>query len=131
MKTKIKSVFANIALMAITIALAIVLGSQAPQLYKKWQGNSRSGDFTLHVVNQPYRLTLYGTSTCPHCAKAREYLKAAGISFNDRIVDKSNAARDMFSKLNENSVPVLVSKNRLIIGFNENEYDELAKVSRD
>ncbi len=129
MKASIKSTLTNIMLMAVTIAAAIAIGSQAPQLYQKWKGHSRSGDFAVHVANQPHRLTLYGTSTCQYCAKARAYLIHAGIPFNDRIVDKSIEARDLFSKLNESGVPVLISDKKLVIGFIENEYSELAAAS--
>ncbi|UUZ52643.1 hypothetical protein LP419_25495 [Massilia sp. H-1] len=62
--------FGNPLLMAATIVAAIALGSQAPRLVREWRGHARSGDFRAHVAGQPARLTLYGTSTCPHCASA-------------------------------------------------------------
>lgn len=122
MNAKLKAALFNTALMALTIAAAIALGSQAPRLYHAWQGNSKSGNFSEHVANQPQRLTLYGTSTCPYCAKARAYLVKAGVPFNDRILENSKDAEAMFEKLEQRSVPVLVSATRLTVGFDEKEY---------
>lgn len=121
----------NVALMAVTITVAVVLGTNAPQLYQKWKGNGRAGDYAEHVANQPQQLTLYGTTTCEYCGKAREHLRSAGIPFNDRIVDKSKEASDLFAKLNESSVPVLVSKRQLLVGFNSDEYEKFLLVSVD
>lgn len=129
MNAKFKSAIINTVLMAVTIAAAIAIGSQAPKLYQKWQGHGRSGDFSEHVANQPQRLTLYGTSTCQYCAQARAFLTKAGIPFNDMVVDKSKRANDLFAKLNERAVPVLVSDKKLIVGFAESEYGELAKAT--
>ncbi|MES2318541.1 MAG: glutaredoxin family protein [Pseudomonadota bacterium] len=130
MNAKIKSAIINIALMAITIAAAIAIGSQAPKLYQQWKGHGRTGDFSVHVANQPERLTLYGTTTCQYCAMARAYLKKEGIPFNDRVVDTSKEANALFAQLNEGGVPVLVSEKKLISGFAEKEYGELAKAIR-
>lgn len=115
--------------MAVTIAAAVAIGTQAPKLYMKWQGNSKTGDFSEHVANQPQRLTLYGTTTCTYCAKARAHLIKAGIPFNDRIIDRSKEASDMFDKLKEGGVPVLVSAQKLVIGFDESDYNSMAAAS--
>lgn len=129
MKASIKNALKNIVLMAVTIAAAIAIGSQAPKLILKWKDAGKTGNYAEHMLNQPQRLTLYGTSTCQYCAKARAYLTKAGIPFNDRIVDQSKEANALYAKLHENSVPVLVSEKKLIVGFNEDEYRELVKTS--
>lgn len=125
MNAKLKSALVNIALTVATIAAAVAVGTQAPRLYHAWKGNTRSGNFAEHVANQPQRLTLYGTTTCPYCAKARDYLNSAGIPFNDRMIDKSKEAEMLYAKLEENAVPVLVSDNKLIVGFHEKDYAAL------
>lgn len=130
MHAKLKSGLVNAALMTMTIAAAIAVGSVAPKLYQQWQGNSRSGNFSEHLANQPQRLTLYGTTSCPYCAKARAFLTKANIPFNDRIVDVSKDAEALYTKLNMNSVPVLVSENKLIVGFNEKDYAALAGTTK-
>lgn len=113
--------------MAATAAAAATIGSQLPQLYNKWRGPFKNGDFSAHIAKLPHRLTLYGTSTCPHCLSARAYLKQSGIAFNDLVVDQSKFAEAGFRQLNENGVPILVSKHRLVVGFQTQAYDELIK----
>lgn len=117
----------NIVLMAVTAAAAVAIGSQLPHLYKKWRGPFKSGDFSAHIAKQPYRLTLYGTTTCPHCESARAYLKKSGVAFNDQVLDTSKEAAANFNMLNEKAVPVLVSKHKLVVGFKALEYDQLIK----
>jgi len=126
MTTTIKRFLINAVLMAVTIAAAIALGSQAPKLLQAWRGNGHHGNYSQHVANQPQRLTLYGTTTCPYCAKARAYLTGAGIAFNERMVDTSKEAEAMYATLHENSVPVLISEKKYIVGFNEKDYAALA-----
>ncbi|MES2212698.1 MAG: glutaredoxin domain-containing protein [Pseudomonadota bacterium] len=125
MKTSIKKFIINTLLMAATAGVAVAIGSQLPQLYKKWQGPFKNGDFSAHIKNQNQSLTLYGTTTCPHCESARAYLKKNGIAYNDQILDKSKEAEANFKLLNEKSVPVIVSAHKLLVGFNEQEYDKL------
>jgi glutaredoxin 3 len=129
MNQKIKTWTLNIVLTTVTAALAIVIGSQLPILVKKWQGPFKNGDYTTHVAQLPYKLTLYGTTTCSHCISARAFLKQAGIPFNDQIVDQSKTAETAYKQLNEKAVPILVSETKLIVGFNEDLYSELGKIS--
>nr|WP_295785339.1 glutaredoxin domain-containing protein [Rhodoferax sp.] len=127
MKLIIKKWIVNALLMVLTSATAVAIGSQLPQLYGKWRGTIKSGDFSAHVEKLPHRVTLYGTTTCPHCKSARDYLKRSGVAFNDQVVDQSKTVEDAFRQLNEKSVPVLVSEHKLVVGFKEKEYDELIK----
>ncbi len=129
MKNRIKAALVHSALIATTATAAVAVGSQVPELIAQVRGNVRNGDFALHVANQPHRLTLYGTTTCPYCVSAREYLKRAGIGFNDQIIDTSPESQRLFAKLNPGGVPVLVSRSGLILGFDPDGYDELAKAS--
>lgn len=129
MKEKIKSAVLNATLLGVTIAIAIPVGSYAARAYQTYKSHAREGSFGEHVSNMPYRITLYGTSTCSHCVAAREYLRRAGIGFNDLIVDQSSSATEKFMKLDKNSVPVLVSEKNIIVGFSASEFDELIKKS--
>ena len=125
MKNRITTALIQFALVGITAAAAIAVGSQVPNLIARFRGDVRGGDFALHIANQPQRLTLYGTTTCPHCITARQYLTKAGIAFNDRVIDTSPVNKVMFAKLNEGGVPVLVSRSGLVSGFNPYRYTQL------
>lgn len=128
MTSKTRRVLLDAVAMAATIAAAIAVGWQVPSLYQKFQGteNERRGDFAQHVTQHRHRLTLYGTKTCPACAHARAHLVKAGIPFNDELIDQSDAAKKMYDKLGERSVPILVSRSQLLIGFNGAAYDRMA-----
>jgi hypothetical protein len=52
-------------------------------------------------------------------------LQEAKIPFNDLIIDKSKLAAESYKKLQEVGVPVLVSADRLVVGFNPKLYAEL------
>lgn len=130
MSQKLRKNLRDTALMALTVAVAAFVGSHTPQFYQKWKGVGRGGDFSEHVANQPERLTLYGTTTCPACITAREYLRSADVPFNDRLIDKTEAEKMMYLKLGEHSVPVLVSRNKVLVGFNREAYSEMAHAVR-
>ena len=115
----------GVMLLAI-IAGGIWLGGQIPKWHSQFKGPFKNGDYSQHVKSPAYALTLYGTSTCPHCKTAREFLTEAGIPFNDLVVDKSKVANEAFKTLNEKAVPVFLNGKSLVIGFNKEAYLQLA-----
>jgi glutaredoxin len=115
----------NLTVVLFTALVAILLGLQLPNLVKKWNGPFKMGDFSMHVAQQKNKLTLYGTTSCPHCHSAREYLRQSGIPFNDVVIDQSKSGAEAFKQLKERAVPVLVSANRLVVGFDQKAYAEL------
>jgi glutaredoxin len=127
MKTTFKSILVNTAVLALTIAVAIPIGRYAPKLYERFQSHGRDGDYSAHIQNLPYKVTLYGTTTCVHCIAARAHLRQAGIDFNDMVIDKSAAAGKGFERLEVSSVPVLVTPKRIVVGFAVDEYDALLR----
>lgn len=127
MQLKVKRQLINFVLFLATAGAGVAVGGYLPQLYKEWRGSTHSGDFAVHVDNLPHALTLYGTSTCPHCVAARKYLQQAQVLFNDLLVDESKSAEQSFKQLNQDGVPVLVSKNQLVVGFDQKAYAALLK----
>jgi glutaredoxin 3 len=123
-----KSLLKNLAIFATTAALAIFLGQQLPYLAKKWRGPFKEGNYSVHVAKMDNKLTLYGTTTCAYCIAARAYLRKNNIPFNDLIIDQSKSAAEAFKLLNERGVPVLVSTDRLVVGFNQDAYRKLHKI---
>lgn len=113
------------AILLATAALAFGLGSQVPTILKWWQGPFKKGDYARHINALPHRLTLYGTSTCPHCETARKYLKQEGIPFNDLLIDQSKSAAENYRQLGEKVVPELVSDKKMLLGFSRVAYAEL------
>ena len=63
-------------------------------------------------------ITLYGTSSCPWCHKARDFLKANKIKFNDlNVGENQKAAKEMVKKSGQKGVPVIDINGHIIVGF--------------
>jgi glutaredoxin 3 len=129
MQVRYKKYFKDALLLIVVAMLAIVLGKNIPHWYRLWQGPIKKGDYSVHVKSSPHKLTLYGTTTCPHCQSARTYLKQAGIEFNDLMIDRSNEAAKLYQQLGEKAVPVLVSDKQMLVGFSSASYEKMLKIS--
>jgi glutaredoxin len=129
MNTKIKGAILNLLLLSLTIVIAIPVGKAVGTYYNETRSHSVNGNFRIHVEKLPHSLTLYGTSYCVHCRDARDYLRKAGVPFNDIVLDKSKDAEAQFKNIGVQSVPVLVSAKRYVSGFHPEEFDELIKVN--
>lgn len=118
----------NIAVVTVTAIIAMFVGSKIPYLIDQWKGPFKKGDYSAHVYQKPNKLTLYGTTTCPHCISVRKYLYQAGIPFNDQVIDQSKNAAVAFKQLKQAGVPVLISADRLVAGFDQDAYSELNNI---
>jgi len=127
MKKNIRSFAINASVIIVGIVIAVAVGQYAAKLRQYLKSHIKDGDYLAHVVNRQYPITLYGTSTCSHCADARAFLNASGIKFNDVVIDKSKDEERNFSQLGESAVPVLIVNSGLITGFRQSEYLDLIK----
>jgi glutaredoxin 3 len=72
------------------------------------------------------KVTVFTTTTCPWCVKAKEYLKANGISYHEVNVSKDReAARFMIEKTGQRGVPVLNINGDFVVGFDKERIDKL------
>ncbi len=63
---------------------------------------------------------VYSTPTCPWCKKAKQFLDANGVAYQDLNVAQDRAARDeMVKKSSQTSVPVIIIDGEIVVGFNE------------
>ena len=69
-------------------------------------------------------LLLFSLSTCPHCRNARSWLEQHQLPFTELVVDTSLPAQQLFDELKEPALPVLVTRDRLIRGFDPGAYAE-------
>jgi len=66
------------------------------------------------------KVVVYSTHTCPWCMKTKEFLKANKVSYTNKFVDSSKAAaQEMISKSGQQSVPVVLVGDKVIVGFSE------------
>ena len=65
-------------------------------------------------------ITLYSTSSCPWCHKARDFLKSKNIKFKDiNVGENQKAAKEMIKKSGQQGVPVVDINGAIIVGFDE------------
>jgi glutaredoxin-like YruB-family protein len=65
-------------------------------------------------------VTVYSTSSCPWCVKAKEYLSSLGVPFQaiDVGADRE-AAKEVVQKTRQRGVPVVKVGERYIVGFDQ------------
>jgi len=65
-------------------------------------------------------VTVYSTSNCPWCVKAKEFLSQMNVAFHavDVGLDKE-AAKEIVQKTRQRGVPVVKIGERYIVGFDQ------------
>jgi mycoredoxin len=120
---KTLGMYALILVAGLGVGVAV---AKAPALFKK---DFVQGDYSAYLAQHRSQVVLYGTDTCPFCAKARAYFKDKGIAYADLDVGKPGPARDEFKKLGGNGVPLLLIRDRRIEGFNAATIDSALQAS--
>lgn len=65
-------------------------------------------------------IILYGSTSCPWCHKAREFLKSNNLKFKDlNVGDSQKIAKEMIKKSGQQGVPVIDVDGTIIVGFDE------------
>ena len=65
------------------------------------------------------KITVYGTSACPFCTLAKQYLDKKKVKYRDVDVSKNHEkAHEMIEKSGQMGVPVIDINGMIIIGFN-------------
>jgi glutaredoxin len=75
----------------------------------------------------PGTVTLYGTTWCGYCKKARAWLAAKGVAFRDLDVEQDEAAAAAYRALGGSGVPVIVVGNRKMQGWSAPHMEALLK----
>jgi glutaredoxin 3 len=71
------------------------------------------------------KVTVYGTSTCPFCIRAKQYLKDSNIEFTHYDVGSDQAkAQEMMKKSGQMGVPVIDIEGQIIVGFDKEKIKE-------
>jgi len=75
------------------------------------------------------KVTIYSTSVCPWCHKAKDFLKANNIEFEDKDVSSNEEAlNEMVEKSGQRGVPVLDIDGEIIIGFDQEAIKKALKL---
>ncbi len=66
------------------------------------------------------KVTVYSTSTCPFCVRAKQYLKDNNVPFEDiDVSENEEKAQEMIKKSGQMGVPVLEIGSEIIVGFDK------------
>lgn len=79
--------------------------------------NSRD-DYALRAARRRVPIALYGAPWCPSCRRAKAYLEANDIRFDDHDVDRDPRAQRRAHELNpRRSIPVIEIDGQVLVGF--------------
>jgi mycoredoxin len=112
------------AMYGIILAAGLAIGWGAPRLYEKLKPAYSEGDFSAYYAGTATNVVVYGTPTCPYCAKVRAYLQENHIQFTDLDVTTDEKGIRDFTRLGSKSVPVTLVGKRRINGFNSTALQE-------
>lgn len=72
----------------------------------------------LRAARRRVQVTLYTTSWCPHCDRARRWLQSSAVSFTEHDVERDESAKRAMRRLNpRGGVPTLDFDGRVLVGF--------------
>jgi glutaredoxin len=117
-------VLRNIATTVALVICAAAGGWYGVHALRSLRGEAgvQRGDYSAIVRQAGHPVVLFSTTTCPHCARARRVLDALGIDYVVYEIDVSPAARELYAQVGSRSVPVLVTADRRVTGFQEAGY---------
>jgi glutaredoxin 3 len=65
-------------------------------------------------------VTVYSTPTCPWCDRAKEYLRANNVPFEEKdVASDRTAAMEMIRRSGQQGVPVITTEDEVILGFDQ------------
>lgn len=71
-------------------------------------------------MTDPQTVTVYSTSTCPWCDRAKEYLLSRNVPFTNKDVSvDQQAAMEMVRLSGQKGVPVIAAGGDVIVGFDQ------------
>ena len=98
---------------SLLVIAAVVLGTS--QAANWWRDEHAAKALQRHV--QPADITLYTTSTCPYCEKARGWLDAHGIPWRECNIETDEGCMRIFASRGSPGVPLVNARGAWRLGF--------------
>ena len=76
-----------------------------------------------------HSITMYSTSWCPHCKRARMYFAERGIAYEEIDIEASEKNKRDFKELGGGGVPLIIVGDKAMRGFDPKRMDALLKKS--
>ncbi len=102
-------------------ALGMYVGPMAAAAYAEAfpEPEFRTGQFDELYAWAGEDIVMFSDSTCPFCAKARNLLDTADVTYRELMIDESAEAKAEFDRRGGVGVPMIFLGNRQIVGFRE------------
>jgi len=85
------------------------------------------GDYSAHIEATGEEVVLYGTKSCPYCAKTRDYFEQQGIAYANIEVDEplSEEIAALYTALKIEAVPIVITRGQRMVGFMPDEFKKI------
>lgn len=90
---------------------------QAPEKRPAERLQLHANSYTPQRVAVNSRVTMYSTSWCGYCKKARLYFRANRIAFTELDIEKNHQAKRQYDRLGGRGVPLILVGERRMSGF--------------
>jgi glutaredoxin-like YruB-family protein len=74
-------------------------------------------------------ITMYSTSWCPHCKRAKAYFAERGIAYDEIDIEANEKNRREFKEAGGGGVPLIIVGDKAMRGFDPQGMDALLKRS--
>ena len=74
-------------------------------------------------------ITMYSTSWCPHCKRAKSYFAERGIAYDEIDIEANENNRREFKEAGGGGVPLIIVGDKAMRGFDPKRMDALLKKS--
>jgi glutaredoxin 3 len=118
-RSRAKGSWASKARPVATMALAVVVGG-----WMAYEWRETNGPLDAAAV-QAMRghVRLYTTSWCPHCKRAKQWLAAQHVDYEEVRVERDPAAKRALLAISpRGSIPALDANGEVVVGFDEGAY---------
>lgn len=115
------------------LVLGMLAGIGGQQVFRNWRTPAAVSfhDYRGFLAGFNTEVVLFSTTTCPYCREARAHLQAQGVPFRELAIDESELAERAFDGLGEPGVPVLITADRLIRGYQPDTYRNAFQTPRN
>jgi len=70
-------------------------------------------------------VVIYSTSHCGWCTRAKQYFASRGVTYEERDIERSDAANADFKRLGGRGVPLIMVGSEKVEGFDQKRLDQL------
>jgi glutaredoxin len=99
---------------------------EAPKIMENGPIKRGTQEVTLTRANRDIKVTMYMTTWCPVCKKARDYLKSLGVNLLEYDIEKDPDRKKEWSRMSGDSrgVPAIDIEGIVLLGLNSRSIDK-------